>query len=85
MTATTMAATESPIENHCNRVDSRKPRTDATRAIPDGAWVEVSFSEWRGVDRVKERPQLGDAHLDDLRFPRDGIPGGERICVHERG
>jgi hypothetical protein len=34
MTATAIAATERAIENHCNRVDSRKPRTDATSAIP---------------------------------------------------
>jgi hypothetical protein len=34
MTATAIAATESAMENHCKRVDSRNPRTDITSAIP---------------------------------------------------
>ena len=42
------------------------------------AWIEVSFSKWRRVDGVEELPQLGDAHIDDLAFPRDGISSGGR-------
>ena len=50
-----------------------------------GAWIEISFSKWRRVDGVEQLPQLGDAHLDHLAFPRDGVSSGARLCVHVRG